>query len=441
MLSSLWKEFLEYAEKPEHKNTVILSLLKQVRPGQMDDKKLVLLCDNAGVRIYLEKRRPLIEKMLANHLKTNLEIEFVIEEKKHKSEPPLLTFQPSSEDLFARAGLNPKHTFDNYAVSSTNQVAVAASQAVAQNPGTSYNPLFIYGGVGVGKTHLSQAVAHYILLQSPETRAFFCPGDQFTNELIESIREHSTARFRRKYRGLKLLIIDDIQFIAGKQTVQEEFFHTFNAVVSAGGQIILNSDRPPTEIKNLEDRLRSRFSGGLIVDINQPDFELRTAILLIKAKEKNITIQMEAAKIIAEQITDVRALEGTLLTLYAKTLGVKDSIDLEVVDSFFQDKATVRIQKITSADVIKQVCLAYNIKQSHIKSATRAETIALPRQIVMYLLREELKLKFEEIARVLHRRDHTTIMHGVEKISRLCIKDPLLKQEIDKIIQRLRATT
>jgi chromosomal replication initiator protein len=190
----------------------------------------------------------------------------------------------------------------------------------------------------------------------------------------------------------------------------------------------------------LEDRLRSRFSGGLIVDIQSPDFELRTAILLIKAKEKNIQIDMEAAKVIAETVPDSRALEGTLLTLYAKTLGNKDRIDLEVVESFYEEKTVTTIKKVDASDIVKTVCSFYNVKQSHIKSPVRSEDIALPRQIIMYLLRRELKMKFEEIAYMLKRKDHTTVMHGVEKINRLMMKDPLIRDEVDKIMQMVRAT-
>jgi chromosomal replication initiator protein len=376
------------------------------------------------------------------HKKYTIEIS-LREVKVKEEEAPLLQYTPSIDDVYRRAGLNPKYTFDNFAVFSTNQVAFAAAQAVADNPGTSYNPLFFYGGVGVGKTHLAQSVARTILQKNPEKKVFFCPGDQFMNELVEGIREKTMAKFRRKYRNLDFFIVDDVQFIAGKPSVQEELFHTFNTIVSNYGQIILTSDRPPAEIKSIEDRLRSRFSGGLIVDIQPPDFELRTAILTIKAREKNIGIDIEAAKIIAENISDTRALEGALLSIGAKIWGKKEVIDLEVVEAYFGDQkvSAKPIKKVSPQDVIKVVCSYYDIKSAQIKSPTRIEDVAKARQIIMYILREEFKLKLEEVAFILKRKDHTTIIHGVDKIQTLCMKDAVFKSEVDTIIQTIRSST
>ncbi len=443
MQKSFWIEFLQFVSNNKEKYPIVPSILKQADTHVSDKDVAILKCQNQGLKIYLDTRKALIEQMLFDYSQKKITIEIVLEIKKRKSEAaPLLEFQPSREDLYVRAGLHPKYRFDNFAVSSTNQVAYAAGQAVAQTPGTAYNPLFLYGGVGVGKTHLAQGVARYILERDTEKKVFFCPGDQFTNEFIESIREKSGAKFRRKYRYFNLLIVDDIQFIAGKQAVQEEFFHTFNTIVSSGGQVILTSDRPPSEIKNLEDRLRSRFSGGLIVDINSPDFELRTAILLIKAQEKNIDIDIEAAKNISEHIEDTRALEGTLLSIYAQILGKKDKIDSEVVENYFTGKKDEKVvKKLTANDIIKAVCLYYNIKQSHIKSPTRVEHIALARQIVMYLLYRELSMKLIEVAYFLKRRDHTTVIHGKEKIEHLVMTDPSFKEQIDTITKSLKSST
>lgn len=421
------------------------ALLKQLKPVGLDDDTITLGCTNQGLKFFLDKKIDEIEQLFHSHSLKKLRIRLVtIQGKKKKDgekQAPLLSFQPTISDVFARAGLHAKYRFDNFAVSSTNQVAYAAAQAISESLGAAYNPLFLHGGVGVGKTHLAQAVGKRVLEQDQEKKVFFCPGDQFTNELIESIREKSTPRFRKKYRYLNLLIIDDVQFIAGKQAVQEEFFHTFNSVLSAGGQIILTSDRPPTEIQNLEDRLRSRFSGGLIVDVQEPDFELRSAILLIKAQEKNIEIDIEAAKIIAEQITDTRALEGALLSIYAKIIGIKEQIDLETVDQYFSSIKDVKISKVDPNDIIKAVCSHYNIKQSHLKGPVRTDRIAFPRQIAMYILRHELRLKFEEVARILKRKDHTTVMHAVTKVSGLLSKNPVFKNEIDLITKSLNLST
>ncbi|GAB4218629.1 MAG: chromosomal replication initiator protein DnaA [Candidatus Microgenomates bacterium] len=443
-LSSFWNEFLTKLENQHNeKNTVLYSILKQTKPQELKEDKIIIGCNSFGIKKFLEPKTKEIEDKLKLVFNKKISVEFtIINEEKKSSTAPLLSYEPSTDDLLTRCGLNKKYSFANFAVSSTNQVAYAASQAVTNNLGTAYNPLFLYGGVGVGKTHLAQAVARAVLEKNKNKKVFFCPGDNFTNELIESIREKTTQKFRRKYRNLDLLIIDDIQFIAGKIHVQEEFFHTFNSIISAGGQIILTSDRPPEQIKNLEDRLRSRFSGGLIVDIQPPDFELRSAILLIKAKEKNISLDIEAAKIIAERITDSRALEGTLLSIYAKILGKKDLIDLEVVEEYFNSqKNTEANKKITPTDIIKTVANYYNVKISHLKSPGRKESLALPRQVAMYLLRKKLGLKLLEVAFELKRKDHTTVLHAEEKISKLIIKNQEFKKEIDDIIRAIEQST
>jgi len=440
-LSSLWDEFLIKLEKNQSDNPVLYSVLKQLIPVELTEEKIVLGCSGQGIKSFLEKRVVEIEKELSSQLQKKITAEFIIVPKaKKKAESPLLSFEPSNEDLFTKAGLSKKYSFDNFAVSPTNQVAYAAGQAVVNNLGSAYNPLFLYGGVGVGKTHLAQAIAKKILDNDKTEKVNFCPGDNFTNELIEAIRAKTTGRFRKKYRYLNLLIVDDIQFIAGKNHIQEEFFHTFNTIASSGGQIILTSDRPPTAIKNLEDRLRSRFSGGLIVDIQPPDFELRSAILLIKAREKNIMIDIEAAKIIAERIADSRGLEGALLSIYAQIIGKKEKIDLEAVESFFSNHQKEK-KRLTPQEIIKTVCNYFNVKQSHLKGPSRVESVVLPRQIVMYLLQKELGLKLMEIARILRKKDHTTVLHAEEKISSLLMKDVNFKKDVDNIVQTLEEST
>lgn len=433
MILSIWDDFMKSVSHKKEENPIVYSVLRQLQPTELTEDRLVLSCANQGVKFFLQKKVPEIERHLAAFFKKKVSIELVVAPKKKREDPPLLKFQPTIDDIFKKAGLNGRYSFDNFAVSPTNQVAYAASSAVADKLGKAYNPLFLYGGVGVGKTHLAQAVARIALEKNPAKKIFFCPGDLFTNELVESIREKSTQKFRRKYRHLDLLIIDDVQFIEGKKYVQEEFFHTFNTIGSAGGQIILTADRPPSAIKNLEDRLKSRFSGGLTVDIQSPDFELRCAIVLIKAKEKNISIDIEAAKIIAEQVSDSRALEGTLLSLYAKTLGNDGQIDLETIENFFKRETKRRVEKTTPGDIIKAVCTFYDLKPTHLKSPQRADSIALPRQVAMFLLRNDLNMKLEDVAYQLRRKDHTTIMYGVGKVTKMMADDEVFASQIAKI--------
>lgn len=440
LISSSWEGFIEKLGKEN--NPVVYPLLKQAKIITANDDKITFSIGSSAAREFLEKRTTEIELAFFNYSQKKIEIEFIVKAPSKKSvAPPLLSFEPSIEDVFAKSGLNKKYNFDNFAVSTSNQVAYAAAQAVVKNPGSAYNPLFLYGGVGVGKTHIAQSVAKKILEEDRNKKVYFCPGDNFTNELIESIREKATGRFRKKYRYLNLLIIDDIQFIAGKNAVQEEFFHTFNAIASSGGQIILTSDRPPSAIKNLEDRLHSRFLGGLTVDVQPPDFELRSAILLIKAKEKGVDVDIEAVKIIAERITDCRGLEGALLSIYAKTLGIKEKIDLEAVEMFFSQDKKENKKRVTPTEIIKTVCSFYNIKQSHLKGPSRAASIAFYRQVTMYLLEKELGLTLIEVAETLNRKDHTTALHAKQKISNLILRDPNLKKEIDIMVQSLFQST
>lgn len=442
MQKSETERFFTELKKNFAGNQILVSLVGDMNIEEYADNKLVFGVGSSGGRSFLNKHTDTIRATFSSLFGKNVDVEIRVRQKEASSDGPLLQFEPSREDVYRTAGLNIHHTFQSFAVSPTNQVAFAAAQAVAKSPGTAYNPLFFYGGVGVGKTHLAQAIARTVLEQKHDAGVLFCSSERFTNELIESIRAKTTPRFRKKYRSLHIIIVDDVQFLAGKQTVQEEFFHTFNTIVSSGGQVILTSDRPPFEIKNLEDRLRSRFSGGLIVDIQQPDFELRTAILLIKAREKNISLSMDAAKMIAEVVHDTRSLEGTLLSLYAKTLGTgRETIDDTLVDAFFSAQTQNVQVRISPQDVIRAVCTYYGIKVSHIKAETRKSHIAKARQIVMYLLRTELSLNLEEVAFVVKRKDHTTVMHAVQKIREQSMKDLAFQKELDAIVASFKTAS
>ncbi len=444
-----WKEFLTYVEAQES-SPVLSSVLINTKLEGVDGDTVTISHENNGGKMFLDGRKKLIEGHLSTYLNTKTEIVVVVRESKKKKvatvqnsaspeEPssglPLMDYKESLDGVLQKAGIQDRYTFDNFAVSPTNHVAHAAAQAVADNLGKIYNPLFIYGTVGVGKTHLSHAIANHILQKNIHKKVLYCTSEQFTNDLVDFIRVKNTKELRKKYRNLDLLIIDDVQFIAGKSYVQEEFYHTFNSIVQGGGQIVLISDRPPREIKELEDRLRSRFSGGLILDIQKPDFELRTAILLIKAEERHIDIDIDAAKEIAERIVDSRELEGTLLRLLSVSLMESQSnkITMETTRGELGHQATRIIQNTTPQDIIKNVCTYYHLKPSIIKSETRKQEISNVRQIIMYILRKKLKANYEDIAFVLNRKDHTTIIHGVEKIQEKILADDRFGEEVEKV--------
>jgi len=342
-------------------------------------------------------------------------------------------------EAIEKAGLRPDFTFENFAVSSTNQMAHAAAIAVSKALGKAYNPLFLYGGVGVGKTHLMQAVAHEVLRKNPRLKVICCTGEEFTNEIVNAIRKKTTQEFKQKFRTTKLLMVDDIQFIAGKDRAQEEFFHTFNSVWRAGSQIILTSDRRPEEISKLEDRLRSRFEGGLTIDIQPPDFELRTAILLIKAQQRKFNLPMDIAQLIAGNITSTRKLEGFLTRLMTEAITRKEPLTAELVSAIIgKSNGTVISQRLVKPkEVISAVANHFEIKIADLTGERRLKTIVFPRQILMYLLRTELKIQLMEIGRLLGGRDHSTIIHGVEKITHNLPTSEQLRVDIAGIKQRL----
>ncbi len=440
-----WLSFINAYQK-EYGSPVMAPLLKKTRFVELSGKTCIIGCENLGIKLFLDGKKTELESALKKLLKQTYSIVFVVtaskKRKPHQGTLPLIQFQGSKEEKIKKSGLHPLFTFENFAVSPSNHIAHAAAQAVADRPGSAYNPLFIYGSVGVGKTHLSQSIAHKILDADSKKKIVSCSSEQFTNDLVECIREKNTKELRRKYRSLDVLIIDDIQFIAGKNYVQEEFYHTFNAVVQSGGQIIVTSDRPPKEIKELEDRLRSRFSGGLIIDIQKPDIELRTAILLIKAKERNIDIEMEAARHLAEKVKDTRELEGTLLKLFtlAFVKGKESSITIETTKKELRGRIEEISKRSSPKDAIRAVASYYDLSPKDIKGASRKEKVALARQICMYILRTTFRLKLSEVAFLLKRRDHTTVIHGERKIMKKLLRDAPFKEEVESITESLLST-
>lgn len=330
------------------------------------------------------------------------------------------------------------YTFENMAVSGSNQLAYVAATSVAKKIGSLYNPLFIYGPTGVGKTHLIQAIANDFYQSAPAKKIVYQTSEEFTNEVVEAIRGNTTSQLKRKFRNLDLLIIDDVQFLSGKEKTQEELFHTFNILVDNGAQVVLSSDRHPRDLKGVEKRLVSRFSGGLTVDIEPPDLELRCAILLIKSRKFSIDLQLDVAKVIAQNLEDARQLEGALLRIItqAEAEGLEITPDLA-------ERALGETEKNSSSfdpdELIKNVCAFYKIKPPQIRNQKRNASLVRARQVAMYVLKKELNLTYVEIGNLLGGRDHTTIMHGVEKIESLLAKNNA-PQDILGITKTLRSS-
>jgi len=406
-------------------------------------------CNSPFVKTTIESRYfGLVQDGLTKQLGKPCDILFVVKQAPktkavENSLAPLFNQERESLEALstalARARIRQGFTFENFAVSSSNQMAWAAADAVSKTPGSAYNPLFIWGGVGVGKTHLMVAVGYEILSKNPNLNVLFCTGEDFTNDIVEGIRNKTTQSFRNKYRKLDALLIDDIQFIAGKDAVQEEFFHTFNAVTSAGGQIILTSDRPPSEISKLEERLRSRFEAGLIVDIAPPDFELRCAILQIKAAGRAIELPMELVQLIAANTDSARKLEGFLIRLSSEAKLKNTQITEELIQSLLGkgESQALQTKRINPENVISAVAKHFSMGKRSLLGDSRARPVARPRQILMYLLRRDLGLPLEEVGRLVGGRDHTTVMHAVDKITQMASTDVQIRQDILGIKQRL----
>jgi chromosomal replication initiator protein len=333
-------------------------------------------------------------------------------------------------------GLNPRYTFDSFVVGSSNQFAQAASQAVAELPSRAYNPLFIYGGVGLGKTHLLHAIGHGTRRRAEAMTILYLSSERFTNELINAIRYDRTAEFRGRYRTIDLLLIDDIQFLSGKERTQEEFFHTFNDLYESRKQIVLSSDRPPKDINEIEERLRSRFEWGLIADIQPPDFETRVAILKKKAALERVRLDDDVAYLIAGRIkSNIRELEGSLTRMIAfcALTGRDMSVDLAhevLADLWGEDEKVITIEQVQ-----RKVCDHYGVRLSDLKAKNRTKAIAFPRQVAMYLARQLTHASLADVGRAFGGKDHTTVLHAVEKIEGLIEDDPKLRKTVEVLIQ------
>ena len=436
--SILWRKILGEIET-EISRVTYLTLFKSTGLLSLENGVASIAAPSTMIIDLLQKRfYQMIKKTVDKHTGIDTKILFVSKTiptqsgqntKTPKENTPLFAHIEKKQAVVGHLpGVRSDYTFQAMAVSSSNQLAYVSATTVAKKIGDTYNPLFIYGPVGVGKTHLMQAIANEVYKNNPEKKIIYITSEGFTNEVVEAIRNNDTSRMKRKFRSIDLLIVDDVQFFAGKERVQEELFHTFNILVDQGAQIVLSSDRPPAEIKKLEKRLSSRFAGGLTVDIETPDFELRTAILLIKAKKYDIDLPIEAAKKIAEKTNDSRELEGFLIKVITVSKANGVNINADAIDRALNEKDSKMHRFFRPDDIIKNICSFYNIRPTLIKGPKRDARLVRARQIAMYVLKKELELSFAEIGNILGGRDHTTIMHGVMKIEGLLLSKSISEE-------------
>lgn len=432
-LFEIWQKALNILKKEFTSEVGFNTWIEPIEPISMNSDTVILCVPNEFLVKILDSRYSLlIQAAIQQITLKEYTIKFVL---------PSFVKEQASDEISVTENtinpmLNPKYTFDKFVIGNNNRFAHAAALAVAEAPAKAYNPLFLYGGVGLGKTHLMHAIGHYVLSQNPRTRVLYVSSEKFTNELINSIKDDRNEEFRNKYRNIDLLLIDDVQFIAGKDRTQEEFFHTFNALYESNKQIILSSDKPPKEIKTLEERLRSRFEWGLIADMQSPDYETRMAILTKKAQLEKLNISSEVISFIANSISsNIRELEGAFNRVVAYSSLASKDISVDTAKDALRDILSGSKDKIINSELIQGVVARYfNIKKDDFKSKKRSREIAYPRQIAMYLCRELTDMSLPKIGNDFGGRDHTTVLHAYEKIS----EEASTKMETKKILEELK---
>lgn len=427
-IQAIWTKTLEIMEQ-RISGPSFETWLKDTEALNMSNDRLVVSVPTDFVREWLENRySQLICDVLAEVTGRKLQLAFVVK-------TAATAGQFSQRDEVSSAQLNPKYTFESFVIGNSNRFAHAAALAVAEAPAKAYNPLFIYGGVGLGKTHLMHAIGHFVHRHFPGIKVVYLSTEKFTNDFINSIRDNRTVDFRNKYRNVDVLLIDDIQFLAGKESTQEEFFHTFNALHESNKQIVISGDRQPREIPTLEDRLRSRFEWGLITDIQAPDLETRAAILRKKAAEDNVTVDDESILLIANRITtNIRELEGALTRVKAYASITGQAIDLSLVEKTLDDLQPNSATAAISVERIQKVVAEhFNLRMEDMKTRRRTNAVAHPRQIAMYLCRELTDLSLPKIGDEFGGRDHTTVMHAQEKIRSSLETNPSIANQINAI--------
>ncbi len=436
-LFSIWEQ-----AKPQLKSklgeTIFQTWILPLSPRQISLGNAVLAAPDTFFGDWVDKHyKEIIEETLTKIVASPVTLKFEIDRETNASAKPAGNEQPKNTAAQDNPlNLNPRYTFENFILGPSNRHAHAYSLAVAGAPGKNYNPLFIYGGVGLGKTHLMQAICHHAKNTLGNIKICYMPSERFTNELIDAIQHKTTPAFRQKYRNIDILVLDDIHFIAGKESTQEEFFHTFNALYDAHKQIIISSDRPPKEIANLQDRLVSRFSWGLTTDVQPPDLETRVAILKKKIEREPVQVPDDVIFFIAQLIkTNIRELEGALIRVIAYSLLEEKIITLELAKEVLKDLLKEPKKLITIDFIQRCVAEEYGVTLSELKLKKRNKTIVIPRQVAMYLSRELTDLSFPEIGNSFGGKDHTTVLHSYNKIKENLSVNDLLKDKVQRIIQ------
>jgi len=454
-----WKAVLGEIELELSPNSVVLkSILGRTRLDSISEDSVALVCDDEFVKKNLEKKHhsllsSTIKKLAKKDMRLEISVKRFQEMKAVEKEPLGPLFQPERDisqlikEKQQKSNLSPRFTFENYVMGKNNNLAYAIATAVSERPGELYNPVFIYSGVGLGKTHLLQAIGNQIIKNKPGTKVIYTTGETFTNELIDAIQsgkgkgKYTTNEFRNKFRKVDVFLIDDVQFVIGKESTQEEFFHTFNALYMDQKQIVITSDRPPKDFTNLEERVTSRFSSGIIADIQPPDIEMRVAILRARRDQDRDPMPNEVIDFIAEKITsNVRELEGayTQVITQLQTKGLELSIENAAIalNQSIREKAQ---KNVNINEILKAVCTYYSVKAADLKGERRTKEIVIPRQVAMFLMKEITSTPYMTIGDFLGGRDHTTIMYGVEKISEEAKHLEKTKQDIVNVKQLIYA--
>ena len=446
-INSLWEKVLQIL-KGEVSAVAFKAFFATVKPLLLDNNTLYICANSDFNKDILNNRYHslivgIVKEVTAKDIKVIVlgseeEMDSLI--KDINSESTSSTSKSTKAPTKYESNLNPKYTFDTFVIGNSNSFAHAACVAVAESPAKSYNPLFLYGGVGLGKTHLMQAIGHHILETDSTQKVVYVSSEKFTNGLVNSIKDDKNEEFRNKYRNVDVLLIDDVQFIAGKERTQEEFFHTFNTLHEANKQIIISSDRPPKDIPTLEERLRSRFEMGLITDIQPPDFETRIAILRKKAQMDNTVVPDEVTDYIAKNVkSNIRELEGALTRVMAYSSLTKKKVSLEVATEALKDIiVSYNTSEINVVRIKEKVAEVFDIKMEDFNSKKRTRAIAYPRQVAMYLSRDLTDLSLPKIGEEFGGRDHTTVIHACDKISKDLKENIDLKLKVEKIINDLK---